>query len=123
MAKIVLCSTFVVVLVLQIILTAIKKTNRLFTALSSIVELIIESAMLTLDIVSDDDLWIVWLIYIVVDVTSVTRKIMKDKLTIQALKGMLVYQQNMINLQHMVIVEQQLDINNSNNKAGTERER
>lgn len=112
MAKTVLFGVLVGMIVFNIILNAIKKPNWLFVALSRVIELVIVSVMLTLDVISDNDMWIVWAIWLAIDVALLTRKIMKDKQTIQVLKGM-------VNFQQMIIVNQQLDINNSN-KANTE---
>lgn len=111
MAKMVLCGVLAGMIVFNII-NAIKKTNRLFVALSSVIELVIVSVMLTLDVISGNDVWIAWAIWVAVDVALLTRKIMKDEQTIQVLKGM-------VNFQQMIIVNQQLDLNNSN-KANTE---
>lgn len=121
MAKIVLAGVFVFEIVLQIILNVIKKPKRLVTVVCGIVELVIASVMLTLDIISGDYIWIVWAIWVVGDVIVLTRKIMKDELAIQVLKGVIDCQQKIISFQQMAIEEQQLDLNNAN-KANTEHE-
>ena len=111
-AEMVLFGVLVGMIVFNIILNAIKKPNRLYVILSSVIELVIVSVMLTLNVISGNVMWIAWAIWVAWDVAVLTRKIMKDEQTIQGLKGM-------VNFQQMIIVNQQLDINNSN-KANTE---
>lgn len=120
-AKMVIVGVLIGIFIVQVVLTAIKKQNRLIIVVHGLVELIIASVLLTLDVISDDYGWIVWAIVVVVDVGLLIRKIMKVELAIQALKSVIDCQQKMVNFQHMVIEQQQLDLNNAN-KANTEHE-